>query len=62
MPVCCVAGTMLDFGLAGVGVIFLFCQWLGCTKTHALFSSAVLVWVGFSFFVLCCSQLNLDFN
>jgi len=23
VPVCCVAGTMLDFGLAGVGVIFL---------------------------------------
>ena len=39
MLVFCVADTALDFGIAGVGVIFFFWRWLRCTKTHAFLSS-----------------------
>ena len=42
MPVSCVAGTTLDFGLAGVGDIF-FWRWLHCTKAHELLSSCVVI-------------------
>ena len=42
MPVCCVIGTTLDFGLADVGeIFFFFLRWLRCAKTHALLSSGV---------------------
>jgi len=40
--VCCVAGTTLDFGPAGVGVIPLW-RLLRCTKTHALLSAGLVM-------------------